>query len=288
MIGSKLMGGKPFLPGICLLLVQSYFGMPAAADGLGDMNAERPGFTTASAPVGLGVLQLEQGFTYEWARLEGAGFGTRFGTISVPQDVLRFGITSGLELRFSTVGYSIQSVKSVAGSGRVWGPNDYIFGAKARLLKQHDIMPEISVIGGLSFPFQRSAFTSAGHDPSFTIAATKDLPRKLSVIANVDLASLSDTRGRIFSSSETLWLTRSMRHASPFGEVFHTTIGRGLGSEVVAAAGFYRMFGKHVQIDAEAGHTFTGVRPSLYASLGLVIRVPEPLLGPERFRIHKN
>jgi hypothetical protein len=47
--------------------------------------------------------------------------------------------------------------------------------------------------------------------------------------------------------------------------------------------GIYKGIGKHMQLDFEAGHTIAGDRPSLYASMGIVIRAPKALIGPNRF-----
>ena len=147
---------------------------------------------------------------------------------------------------------------------------------------EHGVVPEVSFIAGLSLPSKNSPFTSGGYDPYFTLAADKDLPKKFSLVANFNYASVSDPQGRLFSSSEGLWLTRNFKPIGLFAEAFHTTIARGLGSEVVADMGCYKSLGKHVQIDAEAGHTIAGLRPSVYASVGLVIRAPRALLGPDR------
>jgi hypothetical protein len=66
---------------------------------------------------------------------------------------------------------------------------------------------------------------------------------------------------------------------SIFGEAFHTTIGRLEGSEVAMDAGMFRGIGKHVQVDAATGHTVSGARPSWFASMGLVVRIPRALWG---------
>lgn len=67
---------------------------------------------------------------------------------------------------------------------------------------------------------------------------------------------------------------------SIFGEAFHTTVGRLEGSEVAMDAGMFGGIGRHVQIDVAAGHTVNGARPSWFASMGLVLRVPRVLLSP--------
>jgi hypothetical protein len=265
------------------LLTGSYL----PADDLPDLSTERPGFSIPSAPVGLGVLQLEQGYTYEWARIS----GTSFKTFAAPQAMVRFGITKAFELRFSTVGYEWQQSLRFDGQRKKFtGGNDYVLGAKLRMVRQseHGPVPEVSLIGGLSLPSRNSPFTSGGYDPYFTVAADKDLPRKFSLVANFNYASVTDAQGRLFSSGEGLWLTRSFKPVGVFAETFRTTIARGLGSEVVADMGCYKSLGKHVQIDAEAGHTIAGLRPSVYASVGLVIRGPRALIGPDRIRFHQS
>lgn len=266
----------------CLLFLTAFLpNIPAFSQDLPDLSAERPGFSTPSAPVGLGVLQLETGYTYEWARLGRA----RLGTLSGPQSVVRFGVTKALELRFSTNGYAWQSSKLNGQRTTLSGGNDYVVGAKLRVIKQSErgYIPEVSVIGGVTLPSKGSPFTSGAHDPYFTLAADKDLPKSFSLIANANFASVTDNYGRLYNSGEGFWVTRSMKPVSVFAEVFHTTMGRGLGSEVVADMGIYKGIGKHMQLDFEAGHTIAGDRPSLYASMGIVIRAPKALIGPNRF-----
>jgi len=251
---------------------------------LPDLSTERPGFAVPSSPVGLGILQLEQGYTYEWARLS----PSKLRTFSAPQAMFRFGLTKTLELRFSTVGYEWQSQHTAGQRSVVSGGNDFVLGAKFRVLPQseHGIRPEISVISGLSIPARGQPYTSGGWDPYFTLAADKDLPNKFSLVANMNYASVSDSVGRLFSSGEALWVTRPLKPFGVFAEVFRTTIARGYGSEVVADIGCYKGIGKHMQIDIEAGHTVAGMRPSLYTSIGLVIRAPRALLGPNRVGFH--
>ena len=238
------------------------------AQELGDLTTDRPGFTTPSSVVGLGVLQFEQGYSFESARDGGA----KLTTVSGPQALVRFGIADALELRFTTLGYEWR--------GAVSGPNDYAAAAKLRVLKQGVAHPEVAVIGGVSLPARGSPFTSSGHDPSFTLAAYKDIANKFSVAANANFASITDSRGRVFSTGQSLWGARNMGNGmSIFGEAFHTTIGRLEGSEVAVDAGMFCGVGKHMQIDFAAGRTVTGARPSWFASMGLVLRVPRALLG---------
>jgi hypothetical protein len=249
-----------------------------AQDNLGDLMTDRPGFTSPSGVVGLGVLQLEKGYTFQSVNQGGA----TMKTLSGPITLLRFGVTPTLELGFATNGYSWESLHNNLNSTglntqSLSGPSDYTVSAKMRLREQTKCLPEFSVTGGLSIPARGSSFTSGGYDPLFTLAAYKDLPHGFSVAANQNFASVSDPSGRYYSSGESLWLSHKLLHVPVFAEVFHTTLDRQDGSETALDAGIYQGIGKNIQIDAEAGHTVSGSRPAWFASLGFVFRDPHRL-----------
>jgi Putative MetA-pathway of phenol degradation len=243
-----------------------------SAQEIGELSTERPGFTTPSGMVGFGVLQLEEGNTFESAH-DG---GSRLGTFSLPQALVRFGLSDALELRFSTNGYEWQYQ---AARSTVSGPNDYVLGAKMRVVKQGTVRPEVSVVGGLSLPAAGSVVTSSGHDPLFTLATYKDLPDKFSLAASANMASVSDPQGRYFASGESVWGARSIRAGvSVFAETFRTTIDRVEGSRVAVDAGFFRGLSRNTQIDVSAGHTVAaGQRPAWFLTLGCVFRAPRLL-----------
>jgi len=246
----------------------------ASAQEMGDLSTERPGFTATSGAAGRGVLQLEQGYTFT-SSVDG---GMRTYLFAGPQAVLRFGLTDTFELRFTTSGYSLETEEFGAGRSVLSGANDFALGAKLRVVKQSVRRPEVAVTASISLPAHGSPFSTSGHDPAFVLAAYKDLPQKFSVAANYNVASVTDPRGRFFSSAQSLWGGRSVgRGFSLFGETFHTSLDRA-GSEVAVDGGFFRGLGKHAQIDLAAGHTLAGERPSWFAVAGIVLRVPRPLL----------
>jgi hypothetical protein len=248
----------------CLLLATTLF-----AQELPELSTERPGFTASSGAVGRGVLQLEQGYTFQSVR----NGGSDQTTFTAPQALVRFGITDALELRFSTNGYSWQ------GQGLSDGPNDYLVGAKLRFLKQRAARPEVSIIGGVSLPAYGSPFTTSGHDPAFTLAAGKDLPGKFNLAANATMASITDARGRLLGSGESFSASKGVGGGvSLFAEAFRTTINRQEGSAVSVDGGLSRSLGRHAQIDIGGGRTVSGVRTSWFATAGCVFRIPRALL----------
>jgi hypothetical protein len=245
-----------------------------SAQEIGELSTERPGFTATSGMVGLGVLQLEQGYTFASTNED----GSRLTSFAGPQALVRYGIAEAFELRFSSYGYSWQTFHAGGDRNSLAGPNDSAAGAKIRLFKQTDKRPEVSFTGALSLPSSGSPFTTSGHDPSFTLAAYKDLPDKFSFAANLNAASVTDPRGRFASSGESVWAARSMRGgASLFAEAFHTTVDRVAGSQTVLDAGVFQSLGRNVQIDFAAGHTVAGAHPSWFVAMGCVMRVPRAI-----------
>ena len=166
-------------------------------------------------------------------------------------------------------------MRSSAERSAVSGPNDYAVGAKFRMVEQGAKHPEISITGSVSLPASKLAFTSSGHDPSFTLAAYKDLPYKMSLAANANIASVTDAEGRFMSSGESPWAARNMGGGvSIYADAFHTTIGRLLGREVAMDCGLFRGLGKNAQIDLGVGHTVSGSRPAWFVTMGFAFRDP--------------
>jgi hypothetical protein len=248
-----------------------------AQENLGPLQADRPGFTSPSGVVGLGVFQLENGYTLESAR--SGATGTK--TVSGPQMLFRFGLSEALEVRFATNGYSWQALRADGFTSAAQGASDSVVSAKLRVVEQSSLRPEVAITGGLSLPIGGSAFAGSGYDPSFSLAAVKDLPRGFSVAANANIASITDERGRYSSTAESLWIAHSLRFASIFVEAYRTTISRTEGSATALDAGLFRNVGRNIQVDIDAGHTIAGDRPAWFATLGFVFRAPKRLFGRE-------
>ena len=246
-----------------------------AQEDLGPLVPERPGFTASSGVVGLGVLQLEQGYTFETARMH----GWHFKTLSAPQMLVHFGFSDDFELRFGTNGYSWQELRLAETLGSARGLSDYIVSGKLRLMRQGARQPEVSVMAGISFPARGSDFTTSGIDPLLSFALSKDLPRGFSVTTNLNVAAITDDSGRLLSTAKSVSISHRVKgSASAFGELFRTTIGRTEGSQTAVSAGMYWLLGKHVQVDIAGGHTVAGLRPAWFATAGFVIRDPHRLL----------
>jgi len=113
---------------------------------------DRPDFTEASSTVGLGVAQLEFGYTYTF---DDDGVNET-DSHSYPEPLLRAGIlTDWLELR---VGWNY-ATELVNGAGQS-GSEDLYLGFKIGLTPQEGLFPEMALIPQMDVPLGADAFSA--------------------------------------------------------------------------------------------------------------------------------
>ncbi len=113
---------------------------------------DRPDFTEASSTVGLGVVQLEVGYTYVFDN-DGA---TQTIGHSYPEPLLRVGLLrEWLELRVGW-NYATEVVNGVRDSGS----EDLYLGFKIGLTPQVGILPEMALIPQMTVPTGADGFTA--------------------------------------------------------------------------------------------------------------------------------
>ena len=121
------------------------------------ITTDRPAITASSLVVPSGLLLLENGFTETGSQgQEGFDF---------PETLLRFGLTSKTELRFTTPDY-FHDFNTGTGFGSGWG--DLSLGVKQQLIANSTGF-DASLIVSLSFPTGANATSSHGYDPQLLL-----------------------------------------------------------------------------------------------------------------------
>lgn len=117
---------------------------------------DRPDFTEASSTVGLGVAQIEFGYTYTYNN--DAGESVRSQSFGEP--LLRYGtLADWLELRLGL--FPVQERTRTAGaSDTTTGTEDLYTGFKIGLTPQCGILPEMALIPQMTVPTGSNAFTT--------------------------------------------------------------------------------------------------------------------------------
>jgi hypothetical protein len=127
-------------------------GGPAGLDE--PLSSERPDFTESSHTVGLGVVQLEMGYTY----LFDDNGTNQVHAHSYPETFLRVGtLAEWLELRVGW-SYAAESIRGLEGTSD--GQEDLYLGVKLGLTQQQGIPPEIAIIPQMTLPTGSSNYSS--------------------------------------------------------------------------------------------------------------------------------
>jgi len=147
-------------PRVALFVVAIASGYAAGSDGaVAPIATDRPAVTDSSVVVPPGSLQLENGIT------ETASSGRR--TFDGPETLLRFGVASKTELRFTAPNYFGQA-------GLSSGFGDLAVGMKQQLGPAPGGF-DVSVVLSLSLPTGARAISSHGYDPSVQVPWSRAL-----------------------------------------------------------------------------------------------------------------
>jgi hypothetical protein len=258
----------------CLLALAVFAQQNRPSNPPDEFSADRPGFGESTETIAPGFLQLEAGFLADAHALAGGPVRN----ISVPQPLLRIGLTRLLEMRLEADGFERESDASGATRELHYGGSDMSVGAKVRLLREGPRRPAVSLLASVSLPVGSSYFSSGGIDPEFHLIWAKSLPRGFDASGNFNLAW--QTGGPQWTSQRAASFQVGHGIAAGlhgFGEIYRVwPIEGDEPAHVFASVGVSRPLGADAQLDVEAGHTMMARTPSWFFGFGFAIRRPLP------------
>jgi hypothetical protein len=136
---------------------------PAGAEAQGSIATDRPAVTDSSVVVPAGSLQFENGF------LETGNQGQSI--VDGPETLVRFGVASKTELRFTAPDYYYSL--STSGSS---GFGDLAAGVKQQLGPAYGF--DVSVVAFVSFPTGAARVSSGGYDPGLQAPWSRALSKR--------------------------------------------------------------------------------------------------------------
>jgi hypothetical protein len=119
-------------------------------DAIALINTDRSDFTDAVPSVGRGTIQWESGYTYT----QNITQTTRFGQRTLPEVLLRVGITDEFELRMKWIGYTYNTLEDKPSGARdtMVGGSDLYLGFKYELMQQRDWIPYMTNVSYVYAP----------------------------------------------------------------------------------------------------------------------------------------
>jgi Putative MetA-pathway of phenol degradation len=236
---------------------------------LDDLETDRPDITESSSVVGAGLWQLETGVLFQSDRVD----PVTAHDMSLPNALLRIGVSNRLELRIGGEGFLSESL-STPGTGMATGGSDLELGFKLKLADQDHAGLDIAIIPIVSLPIGSNAFSTGGYDPTIKLTLARDFPRGFSLGGNVIAASVTEDGARFTQTSVSASLGHDLgARWAGFWELYGASaLSRDGGRAWLFDTGVTRTFGRNVQIDISVGRGLTSDAPDWFIGTGFAIR----------------
>lgn len=165
-------------------------GLPRPLGDLGAIVTDRPDFTEASSAVGLGVVQLETGYTFV---RDGDTDAHSWG-----EPLVRIGaFANWFEFRVAAFPLTV-SQADTSGSGWRSGVEDLYLGLKCALTAQEGFLPEMAIVFQMTVPTGSAGFSEGRVLPGVNLLYGWDLTDDLSFGGSTQFNSANDEEGAAF------------------------------------------------------------------------------------------
>jgi hypothetical protein len=259
-----------------LALISLSTAVPASETPL-ELISDRPDQTESSAVIPRGMAQLELG----WTHAERDGGGVESESDSLPETLLRIGLSRSVELRLGFGGRLSDELRLPSGDRtKTDGAADTSLGFKVKLAEEGEGgRPEIALLGTFSLPTGDDDLTSDRVDPSFRLAFSHTLSERLGIGYNIGSAwsSAEDGGGERDTLAVVEWTVALGIAATDRLGFFVELFGEsGLSAHGAPANSFDGgatwLVTPELQLDLFAGAGLSDAADDWFAGLGLVYR----------------
>jgi hypothetical protein len=243
---------------------------------------DRPDFTEASSVVGLGIVQLETGYTYIYN--DDSSDGTITHTHGTPETLWRIGIHEYVEFRLVWNYVWERSIDAGAVS-TPQGAEDLTVGFKFALCEQDGIVPEAALVTHLVLPTGAREFRSIDPNVEFNLLYGWDLPRDFTLAGSTGIGTgddhvpltpllLTEDRFVGYHQSVTVGipLTDAWRMYLEYFGLFSTGAESNFPENYVDGGMTY-LLNNNVQFDVRAGKGLNSHADDFFAGVGLSLRM---------------
>lgn len=259
----------------CALFALACLGPPIIADPARGqaLVADRPDFTEATSTVGLGVFQLELGYTLG-SDTDGK-FMTRAHSYGEP--LLRVGVLSErLELRAGTS--VVTDVDNASPRGvTTTGLEDLYLGAKIALFGQRGAFPATAILPQVTVPTGSGAFSAGRTLPGVNFMYSWDLSETLSLAGSTQVnAAVADEDEDYREWAQSLSWGIGVGQRSGLYAEWYAFVPSGLErgrSEHYLNSGLTWLANDDLQWDVRVGVGLNDAAEDMYVGAGMVLRV---------------
>jgi hypothetical protein len=235
---------------------------------------DRPDFTEATSTVGLGVAQIEFGYTYTYNN--DAGQSARSQSFGEP--LLRYGILANwLEFRVALFPVEERTATGAV-SNATSGTEDLYLGFKVGLTPQEGILPEMALIPQMNVPSGSPAFSSNNVEPGVNWVCGWAINDWLATAGSTQGNRRIDTTGATYLEMAQSWtVAYSLTDRWGAYTEWYAIIPSGADTAQVQHyfnGGFTYLLSDNVQFDVRAGAGLNQAADDYFVGTGLSIRFP--------------
>jgi len=243
---------------------------------------DRPDFTEASSVVGLGIAQVETGYTYIYN--DDSSDGTITHTHGLPEMLWRIGIHEDVEFRIVTNYVWERSIDAGAVS-TPQGAEDLTVGFKFALTEQAGVIPEAALVTHLVIPTGAREFRSLGHNVEFNLLYGWDLPQDFTLAGSTGVGTGDDhvpLTPLVLTTDRFVGFHQSVTVGIPITEALRMYLEYfGLYSagavsnfpENYVDGGLTYLINNNVQLDVRAGKGLNSHADDFFGGVGLSLRM---------------
>jgi len=235
----------------------------------GPLVTDRPDFTEASSTVGLGVAQLEVGYTFT---SDDSG-GTKTRSHSFPEPLLRYGVLQDwLELRVGW-NYNVEKTNSIATDGA----DDLYLGFKIGLTPQDGWLPETALIPQMTTPTGANAFSADSVLPGANLIYGWEINDFISTAGSTQVnRAIDDGTGAAYTEWAQSWtlaytLSEKVGAYTEWFALFPDSADTAK-TEHYFNGGFTWLLNNDVQWDIRAGKGLNGAADDYFVGTGVSLR----------------
>lgn len=242
-----------------------------------ELITDRPDQTESAYTVPPRLFQIELGAAYGQSQ-DGS---EKTVLQSIPQALVRIGLSRRFEIRLGVPGLEIEQTDSASGSSDTRGLVDATFGFKAVITEESGVLPQTAFLGTLIVPSGDRDLTSDRVDPAFRFAFSNTLSSRLSLGYNLGMVWLTETDDQgiqetpsYFDWTVAIGLSATER-VGVFVEAFGISPVDGDRRSITALdSGVTYLLTQRLQLDASGSVGISDTAPDWTLGLGLSFRFP--------------
>ncbi len=237
---------------------------------------DRPDFTESAVTVGMGVVQIEAGYTYTYDESENGSFHEN----SFPETLIRIGILAQwLEMRVG-FNYGASAETVFTGSDEMLsGAEDLYLGTKLALTPQSGVFPETGVILQMTVPSGSNDLTANEVLPGINYLYAWDITERFSIAGSSQINRSLDDDAEDFYVEFAQSITSGYAVTETVGMyaewfMFAPTGADSGGSQQYFDTGLTWQITDNIQWDIRVGAGLNDAADDLFAGSGISIRIP--------------